>query len=454
MNILSIYASHDGCVTYVQDGKIKFHTQIDRYNRFKHSAFPNRSLFNLINSLKVDKLIISHGKDHAMGVWKSVLDYSDNLKKTLNEDGLIYYGDKYHHMFHAYCVSTWNKDVQDILVADGGGTTVNGQVENESHYKNGNSKFIKLETNQIGKDYENFTREHFGNWFHCGKTMAWSLYDRRPRELQKDFEGRMLNLIDKWELKNFLYTGGCAQNVIFNSWLFREKQIFCDPFNGDFGLSLGAVNYYLNNTIYNDRIYLGVTQPINTDLFLNEKIKKVSQEEVCNILVNQPVAIFQSKSEQGQRGLGNRSLLMNPLDKNANEKLNTIKKREWFRPFACSVLEEDSDDWFHMFMHKSPHMMYIFKLRQDKYNILQSGIADDNTSRIQTVSRSDNPNYYNLLSAFKKKTGVPIIVNTSLNLPGEVLVETLQDLYMLFKESNLNYIYFPEIETMVEKKWK
>ena len=99
-------------------------------------------------------------------------------------------------------------------------------------------------------------------------------------------------------------------------------------------------------------------------------------------------------------------------------------------------------------------MMYIFKLRQDKFNILQSGIADDNTSRIQTVSRSDNPNYYKLLSAFKKKTGVPIIVNTSLNLPGEVLVETLQDLYMLFKESNLNYIYFPEIETMVEKKWK
>ena len=187
---------------------------------------------------------------------------------------------------------------------------------------------------------------------------------------------------------------------------------------------------------------------------MNEKIKKVSQEEVCNILVNEPVAIFQSKSEQGQRGLGNRSLLMNPLDKNANEKLNTIKKREWFRPFACSILEEDSDDWFHMFMHKSPHMMYIFKLRQDKYNILQSGIADDNTSRIQTVSRSDNPNYYKLLSAFKKKTGVPIIVNTSLNLPGEVLVETLQDLYMLFKESNLNYIYFPEIETMVEKKWK
>jgi carbamoyltransferase len=100
---------------------------------------------------------------------------------------------------------------------------------------------------------------------------------------------------------------------------------------------------------------------------------------------------------------------------------------------------------------ESPYMMYLFKLSDDKINILKSGIAIDNTSRIQTVQKSNNEHFYNLLYAFNKLTNVPILINTSLNLPGEVLVETMDDLLYLINNSNLKYIYLPEIQKLIIK---
>jgi carbamoyltransferase len=245
-------------------------------------------------------------------------------------------------------------------------------------------------------------------------------------------------------------TGGSAQNVINNSkLLLKFNNLFCDPFNGDFGLSLGAANFYLNNKITNDKIYLGIPQELDTSIFYQYNIVDTTTEEVSKILLNEPVAIFQSRSEQGQRGLGNRSLLMSPINKKAHNKLNQIKKREWFRPFACSVLKEKAKEWFDMPIDESPHMMYVFKIK--KKNILKAGVSKNNDSRIQTVSKKNNLNFYNLLKTFYKLTGVPILVNTSLNLPGEVLVETMLDLKELFDNSKLNYIYLPEINKLIKK---
>ena len=170
--------------------------------------------------------------------------------------------------------------------------------------------------------------------------------------------------------------------------------------------------------------------------------------DVAEIIVKEPVAIFQSRSEQGQRGLGNRSLLMNPSDEKANYKLNKIKKREWFRPFACSILEEQKADWFDI-TDSSPHMMYVYKINNDKK--LEAGISIDNKSRLQTVSNKDNPLYHELIESFYKITKVPLLINTSLNLPGEVLVETIFDLKKLFEQSSLNFIYFQKIKKLVKK---
>ena len=100
-------------------------------------------------------------------------------------------------------------------------------------------------------------------------------------------------------------------------------------------------------------------------------------------------------------------------------------------------------------IEESPYMMYVFKIK--KQGVLQTGLSKNNDSRIQTVSRKNNLHYYNLIKAFYKVTNVPILINTSLNLPGEVLVETMLDLKELFDNSKLNYIYFPEIGKMIKK---
>ncbi len=165
----------------------------------------------------------------------------------------------------------------------------------------------------------------------------------------------------------------------------RINNLFCDPFNGDFGISIGAANMFLGGKIKNKEIYLGIPQDLNLDIFLKHKIYSVTPDEVAEVLLEEPVAIFQSRSEQGQRGLGNRSLLMSPIHKKAYDKINAIKKREWFRPFACSVLKEKAKEWFEMPIEESPYMMYVFKIK--KHGVLQTGLSKNNDSRIQTVSK-------------------------------------------------------------------
>lgn len=450
MNILSIYASHDGCVTYIRNNTIIFHTQIDRYNRFKHFSFPVKSLIQEIEKLEIDKVLISdYAGNSSVVIWLECMRESRKLKDL----EVIYYADKFHHLFHAYCVLSWNTKIKNLLVCDGRGAVFEDYFENESFYTfDKNLKHILTEKNKIGERYGLFSAEHFGSGHDSGKTMAWSLYDKRPEKIQNDFENELTKFIDKLNINGDLqFTGGCAQNILYNSkLLYKFKNLFCDPFNGDFGLSLGAANYFLENKIINNKIYLGIPQELDISIFSKYNILYTTPEEVAQVLLEEPVAIFQSRSEQGQRGLGNRSLLMNPIHEKAHDKLNLIKKREWFRPFACSILKEKAKEWFDMPIEESPYMMYVFKIKNK--NILKAGLSKNNDSRIQTVSKENNLHFHNLIKEFYKLTNVPILINTSLNLPGEVLVETMQDLKELFEKSELNYIYLPEINKLIKKQ--
>ena len=441
MKIISLHVGHDGCVTYIINNKIIFHTQIDRYNRFKHLSFPSKSLVDELKKIDFDLILLSysHNSEHWALTWKEVLNEFTNKNIIFNSDK--------HHLYHYYCAKTWQTNIKNILVADGAGAPMQDGFEEESLFIN--DKHIMKEQNAIGIKYETFSKKYFGSHLSCGKTMAWSLHDPRPKEVQQQFEKEMNALIKKWKVKDeILFTGGCAQNVLYNSKLINKfNKVFCDPFNGDFGLSLGLANYYLKGAVKNNNIFLGIPQDINTDLFLKYDVFDATPEDVAEILIEEPVAIFQSRSEQGQRGLGNRSLLMNPMHKEAHNKLNQIKKREWFRPFACSVLQEKAKDWFDMSIKESPHMMYVFKCKKK----LSAGVAKDHNSRIQTVKKSDNFHYYNLIKSFYGLTKTPVLINTSLNLPGEVLVETLQDLKELFERSKLKFIYLPEINKIIKK---
>ncbi len=172
------------------------------------------------------------------------------------------------------------------------------------------------------------------------------------------------------------------------------------------------------------------------------------QKAIEKILDQEVVAIFQSSSEYGPRALGNRSLLFDPRNKNGKDIVNTIKKREWFRPFAGTVLLEHATEWFEMGRIKeSPYMSYAIPVKEHKKNIIPAITHVDGTCRIQTLTMEQNKNFYELIQLFYLKTDVPILFNTSFNLAGEPLVETKEDALDTLKRSDINYIYFPDLHS-------
>jgi len=258
------------------------------------------------------------------------------------------------------------------------------------------------------------------------------------------FQHLILNQIKKinFNYKTLILSGGCAQNILNNTFLkdSLDKEVLADPYNGDFGLSLGSALHFTDKKVKPlKHICSGFKPDLNLDKFY---YLETSPKEVAELLVKEPIAIFHGKSEQGQRGLGFRSLLANPLQKDILDKINKIKKREWYRPFACTVIKEKAHKFFEIKENESsPYMMFAYKCKNEK---LKNVCSIDNFSRIQTLEKSFHPKYYNLIEEFEKITSIPLVLNTSLNLPGKVLCEDLNDLYFMMKNSSLKYCYLSE----------
>jgi carbamoyltransferase len=195
-------------------------------------------------------------------------------------------------------------------------------------------------------------------------------------------------------------------------------------------------------------LYLGPTYDLSDIEGLD-----TSYEQVANLISNRNiVAIFQGRSEAGPRALGNRSILYDPRDPDGKDHVNTIKKREAFRPFAGTILKEYVHDWFDMAgLEESPFMMYAADAHPNIRERIPAILHVDQTCRIQTLTREQNEHYYNLIDAFYKQTNVPILFNTSFNLAGEPLVETPEDALKTFNDSEIKYLYFPEIQKLISK---
>ena len=160
MNVLAIHTTHDGCMTYVKNNKIIFHTQLDRYNRFKHTTFPVKLVFEILDNIKVDKILIT---SLGLKTLPSTPLWKDMLKDSkLKNVKIIFYDDYYHHLFHAYCGLTWNKKLKNILVCDGSGAKYGDNLERESlYFYNKKLEHVSTESNGIGIRYELFTKKHF-----------------------------------------------------------------------------------------------------------------------------------------------------------------------------------------------------------------------------------------------------------------------------------------------------
>lgn len=181
--------------------------------------------------------------------------------------------------------------------------------------------------------------------------------------------------------------------------------------------------------------------------------KNVTYDLVSELVATKNiVAIFQGRSESGPRALGNRSLLFDPRDRKGHLYINEIKGREWYRPVAGTILEEEFQNYFETAgIKSSPFMVYAFPILKDFEILKKLGtiIHVDSTCRIQTVNQEQNYHYYNLIKSFYKKTGVPVIGNTSFNLGGEPIVETVEDAISVINRSKIEFLYLPEKKVLI-----
>jgi carbamoyltransferase len=213
-----------------------------------------------------------------------------------------------------------------------------------------------------------------------------------------------------------VFMGGCALNCSANTnlWnLFEDIWIMPNP--GDAGSSLGAAAALYGTHIDWKTPYLGYD--LGGNYPVDDLLYKLETEHIA--------AVATGRAEYGPRALGNRSILADPRTPDIKDKVNTIKQRELFRPFAPVVLEEYASEWFDM-SFSSPYMQYAVKCKQpDK---IPSVVHIDGTSRVQTVNKEQHLGLWTVLSKFYEKTGTPVLLNTSLNVKGQPLLNDEQDI--------------------------
>jgi len=276
-------------------------------------------------------------------------------------------------------------------------------------------------------------------------------------QVQKQTQEVILKLIKKYVkktgIKNICISGGYGLNVVANNYLLRnlpDINFYFEPISDDSGISIGGALFLHKQLSYNYK-----NSKIKSLFFNNKKHninfigKEVSTKDIAKFLSEgKIVAVHNEMSEAGPRALGNRSILFDARNKNAKEIINKIKNREWYRPFAASILEEFANEYFDMLnLKSSPFMTVSF---QSKTNKIPGVIHVDNSCRVQTVN-NDIPHFYNLLKDFYDITNVPVLLNTSLNLSGEPLSEMPEDSYVIFNKSCIDILWFPEKKIMLTK---
>lgn len=272
--------------------------------------------------------------------------------------------------------------------------------------------------------------------------------------------------------KNVVLSGGYGLNCVANYFYLKELKehdinLYVEPVSNDAGTAMGAALMFYKekfnddvNEGRTDNLYLGPKYNYALDdiVSLADKyeatVEDATHETLVDLITSKNiVAVFQGRSENGPRALGNRSLVFDPTFKDGKDFVNQVKRREYFRPFAGSILEEDVHEWFDLRgMESSPTMMYAVNCQPGIEEKIPSIIHVDGTCRIQTVNREQNPHYYDIIKAFKERTGVPIVFNTSFNLGGEPLVETLEDALWTLQQSDIEYLYLPEYGKMLSIK--
>jgi len=468
MKILGINeTSHDASVSLIENGNILFAGHSERYSKQKNDWYVNDSLIQ-------DAL--SYGKPDAIAYYeKPILKASRLLLRggagewnpKFNIDGIPRksFGHHYSHASAGYYTSSFNDAV--IVVLDSVGEY------NTSTVWVGEGEKIKLKFKQnypisFGLFYSAFTKliglmpnqeeyimmgmAAYGDWTRYYKEVDeyFPSYDKQKYNFHQGINdwGIIITEQDRFDIaaaaqmvyeqrlnqfmrmaknitgkNNLVFMGGCALNSSANTLLWNIfDMIWIMPNPGDAGSSLGAAAALYGKHLNWEGPYLG--HNLNNKYPVIKILNKILEDGIAAVAVG--------KAEYGPRALGNRSILADPRDPNIKDKVNLIKQRELFRPFAPVVIEEHASKWFDMDF-TSPYMQYTVKcLRPED---IPSVVHADGTSRVQTVNSKQHPGLYQLLNQFYKRTGVPVLLNTSLNIKGQPLLNDIIDI----KEWELQY---------------
>jgi len=284
---------------------------------------------------------------------------------------------------------------------------------------------------------------------------------------QKVLEDVLLKMVNhvhkKTAMKNLCLGGGVALNGVANYRILREgpfENVHIPPSPGDAGSAVGCAQYlyyiYHNkkrviennfSKMIQENVYVGpsfsndeIIQFLNSKNIQYEKFEKQSLLEKTAKLISDGkiVGWYQGKMEWGPRALGNRSILADPRNPKMKDILNKkIKHRESFRPFAPCVLEEYASEYFDIDV-PSPYMLLVAPVKKPEK--IPAVTHVDGTGRLQTVSKDTNPLFYDLINEFYKTTGVPVVINTSMNVMGEPIVNTLEQAYNMVVKTDMDCI--------------
>lgn len=444
---------HDASLSVIEDGKILFAAHSERYSKEKNDPSINKELFNEALSFGKPDAIAYYEKQWKKKLRLKVFGGRPDIPKQIIYPAKVYSFD--HHYSHAaagYYTSPFTDAVIVVLDAIGEFTTASvwtGKHETilpmyKKNYPFSFGLFYSAFTSLIGlkpnqeeyimmgmasygnpEKYFNKINNYFPsiryqkNNFHKG-IPDWDSEDAKKNAfdiaaaVQVVFENRLVEFMKEAKQytgkNNLVFMGGTALNCSANTRLWEIfDDIWIMPNPGDAGSSLGAAAALYGKHIDWDSPYLGTEIP--GEYPVDQILNKLLKEKIA------PVA--SGKAEFGPRALGNRSILADPRDPNIKNLVNKIKQRENFRPFAPVILEEYASEWFDMDFN-SPYMQYAVKCK--KPDQIPSVVHADGTSRVQTVNRKQHNGLYDLLIKWNDITGIPVLLNTSLNIKGQPMV--------------------------------
>lgn len=472
MNILGFNeTSHDAAAALINnDGEVLFAGHAERYSKQKNDWYTNKELLDNAASYGHPDITAYYEKPFLKATRKIVAGGAANWRPTQRYDISFK-----HHLSHAaagYYTSPFDDAV--IVVLDAIGEWSTGGIytgEGDSIRKIENLRyplsfglFYTAFTSLVGlkpneEEYILMGMAAYGNpsFYYDDVNSHFPSINYQPYNLhqgvarwphshlhendkfdiaasvQKVYEERLIeymvyakNLTGK---KNLVFMGGCALNCSANTllWsLFDDVWIMPNP--GDAGSSLGAAAAAYGKHLNWKHPYLGY------DLGGEYPVEDILQR----LIESQIAPVATGRAEFGPRALGNRSILADPRDAAVKDKVNLIKKRELFRPFAPVVLEEYASEWFEM-NFASPYMQYTVKCL--KPDLIPAVVHVDGTSRVQTVNREQHEGLYELLTRWYEISGVPVLLNTSLNVKGQPLLNDEDDILEWESTYNMKIIH-------------